>query len=67
MIKYSVIETPLNKWAVIYPMDNFTPNANSRVWFPEWLPANHSHMGIFATLDEALARMESLRQAEGVM
>ena len=65
-IKYSVIETPLNKWAVIYPMDNFIPNANSRVWFPSWLPANHSHMGIFNTLDEALTRMENLRESEGI-
>ena len=58
---YSIINTPLNKWAVIKPLDNPTPNEWSSFRFPQWLPANHTHMGIFNTLDEAVERMRNLR------
>lgn len=58
---YSIINTPLNKWAVIKPLDITRPNAVSTFHFPQWLPANHTHMGIFNTLDEAVERMRNLR------
>ena len=64
MSKYSVIQTPLNKWAVIKPLENSRPNAWSNTWFPKWLPFNHTHMGIFNTLDEAMSRMATLRESE---
>lgn len=65
MFKYSVIETPLNKWAVIKPLEITRPNYGD-IKMPTWLPNGFTHLGIFNTLDEACARMESLRQAEGV-
>ncbi len=63
---YSVIEAPMNKWAVIKPLDNSRPNAWSNIYTPKWLPFGMTHMGIFNTLDEALTRMENLREEEGV-
>lgn len=63
MFKYSVIETPLNKWAVITPMQERS-YSTSRLEMPKWLPQGFTHMGIFNTLDEACARMESLRACE---
>ena len=64
MNKYSIIQTPLNKWAVIYPFEPKPIRVGSRVIFPKWLPANHSHMGIFKTLDEAVIRMNNLNSVE---
>jgi hypothetical protein len=61
--KYSVINTPLNKWAVIYPMAE-RAYSTSRLVMPKWLPANHTHAGIFNTLEEACSRMASLRECE---
>jgi hypothetical protein len=63
MSKYVVIETPLNKWAVIYPMQDRSYSTN-RLAMPKWLPANHTHAGIFNTLDEAMQRMANLRKDE---
>lgn len=63
--KYSVIETPLNKWAVILPMQARTYNTG-RISTPNWLPAGMTHAGIFNTLDEAMVRMENLRNSEGI-
>jgi hypothetical protein len=60
MNTYSVIETPLNKWAVITPMQERSYHTG-RVVTPTWLPYGMTHMGIFNTLDEALTRMENLR------
>ena len=37
-----------------------------RLVMPKWLPQGFTHMGIFNTLDEALTRMESLRESEGI-
>lgn len=62
--KYSVIETPLNKWAVIKPLEITRPNYGD-IKMPAWLPFGMTHMGIFNTLDEALTRMENLRESEG--
>lgn len=63
MSKYVVIETPLNKWAVIYPMEQRSYHTG-RLVMPKWLPANHTHAGIFNTLDEAMQRMATLRLSE---
>jgi hypothetical protein len=63
MSKYSIIQTPLNKWAVICPMVE-RAYSTSRLVMPTWLPANHTHMGIFNTLDEASVRMHNLRETE---
>ena len=62
--KYSIINTPLNKWAVIKPLEETRPNAWSNTYFPKWLPFGHTHMGIFNTLDEAVERMRNLRNEE---
>ena len=64
-IKYSVIETPLNTWAVITPMQERSYHTG-RISMPAWLPIGITHMGIFNTLDEALTRMENLREKEGI-
>ena len=64
--KYSVIATPLNKWAVIYPMQERSYHTG-RLVMPTWLPQGFTHMGIFATIDEALTRMENLRESEGIL
>jgi len=66
MNTYSIIQTPLNKWAVIKPLDEVNPNSWSNTWFPKWLPFNHTHMGIFNTLDEAVVRMNTLRESEAI-
>jgi len=63
--KYSVIETPMNKWAVILPMQPRTYNTG-RISVPTWLPAGMTHAGIFNTLDEAMQRMANLRQSDGI-
>ena len=65
-IKYSVIETPLNKWAVITPMQERSYHTG-RLVMPKWLPQGFTHMGIFNTIDEALTRMETLRESEGIL
>jgi hypothetical protein len=65
MFKYSVIETPLNKWAVITPMQERTYHTG-RVIMPKWLPQGFTHVGIFNTLDEAITRMENLREMENI-
>ena len=64
--KYSVIATPLNKWAVICPMQERSYHTG-RLVMPTWLPQGFTHMGIFATIDEALTRMENLRESEGIL
>jgi hypothetical protein len=61
--KYSVIITPLNKWAVIYPMAE-RAYSTSRLAMPKWLPMGMTHAGIFNTFDEAMTRMHSLRECE---
>lgn len=63
--KYSVIETPLNKWAVITPMQERSYHTG-RLVMPKWLPMGMTHMGIFNTLEEATLRMKSLRESEGI-
>ena len=65
--KYSVIATPLNKWAVICPMQERSYSTRSRLVMPKWLPQGMTHMGIFNTIDEALTRMENLRKEEGIL
>lgn len=64
MSKYSVIECPRG-WAVITPRQEVTHYHTGRVWFPSWLPMGMTHAGIFATLDEAMQRMATLRESEG--
>ena len=64
--KYSVIATPLNKWAVIYPMQERSYHTG-RISTPTWLPQGMTHAGIFNTIDEALTRMENLRESEGIL
>jgi hypothetical protein len=60
-LEYSIINTPLNKWAVIKPLEITRPNAWSDIKTPSWLPYGMTHMGIFNTLDEAVERMRNLR------
>ena len=64
--KLSVIETPLNKWAVIKPLEIARENAYSNIYMPKWMPFGMTHMGIFNTLDEAMQRMATLRETEGI-
>lgn len=63
--KYSVIETNKNTWAVILPMQPRTYHTG-RISMPTWLPAGMTHAGIFNTLDEAMQRMATLRESEGI-
>lgn len=60
-LEYSIIQTPLNKWAVIRPQDEVRSYHTGRVWFPQWLPTGMTHVGIYNTLDEAVVRMNNLR------
>ena len=59
-LEYSVIQTPLNKWAVIHPMEERSYHTG-RLVMPKWLPMGMTHAGIFNTLDEAMQRMANLR------
>ena len=41
--------------------------STNRLVMPKWLPQGMTHMGIFSTIDEALTRMENLRESEGIL
>ena len=61
MNKYSIIEVPNKGYAVITPMQE-RGYSTSRLVMPTWLPANHTHMGIFPTMEKAIMRMDSLKK-----